>query len=140
MAGQLHRDLALAIFGGLERKSAGRQSIFQAHSHHTAVCPITNPPDVLEVGLQQVPSRRDFRGIGGADVRRSKSQLDCLRRRAKSRKAHGTFPGVQVLQLHHIDGAVVHVLAHVGVGRNAGNLDAASSGAHNIRIFRSVRC
>nr|DAZ63694.1 MAG TPA: hypothetical protein [Caudoviricetes sp.] len=139
MAGQLHGNLPLAIFRGLERKSAGRQGIFQAHSHHTAVRPVSYPPDILEIGLQQIPAWSNFCGIGGTNVRRAKRQLNRGRGDPKGCERHLAVPPVQMFQFLRVVGAVVHVLAQVGVGGNAGNLDAASGGAHNVCVLRDHR-
>src|SRR5699024_3369866 len=88
VAGQLHGNLPLAIFRGLKRESAGGKSIFQAHSDHASVRTVTNPPNVLEIGLQQIPAGSNFGGIGRTDVRRTKRQLNSGRGGPKGCERH----------------------------------------------------
>ena len=76
MSGQADRNLALSVFGRLNGKPIGRQSVFQLNGNNAAVSSVANPPNVRKVGLLQVSARDDLAGVGGINVRRTQRQFD----------------------------------------------------------------
>nr|DAP69623.1 MAG TPA: hypothetical protein [Caudoviricetes sp.] len=136
MAGQFHGDLALAVFRRLKRETARRKRIFELDCDDTAIRAVADPPNIGKVRLFKVVSWGNFAGRHSVDVCRAERHLDVCRRRAKRRKAHFALPPIKVLQLFHIVGAVVHVVAHVRVGRDARRVDSTSCRADDCAVIR----
>nr|DAD84721.1 MAG TPA: hypothetical protein [Siphoviridae sp. ctqED62] len=137
MTGQFHGQLSLAVFGGLQTETAGRKDVFQAHSGHPLFAHIANPPDfVREIGVCKGRFGGDL--IGGYRCR-AKRQFDHLGRHGHGGKAHFAIPTVKGFQLLCVVGNVVHVLPIIGVGSDAGSLNAARGGANDSAVSRGGR-
>nr|DAG60015.1 MAG TPA: hypothetical protein [Caudoviricetes sp.] len=137
VAGQLYRELALAVFGRLQAKTAGGQRIFDLDCHATAVRTVAYPPQVCKVSLLQVAPGGDGVLLARAcvaDVSSTQRKLDGVCAQAQAGKGQLALPAVQMLQLLHVDGAVVHVLTQVAVCGNTSGVDAACGCADDVLV------
>lgn len=107
MAGQLHRNVALAVLGGFKRETASRQRILDLHSHSATVSTVPDPPQVAEIRLFEVSTGRDLGLVTGVNIGGTQSQLDCLRGGAKRREGNLAAPTGELFQLLRVVGAVV---------------------------------
>ena len=138
---ELKRKLPLRTVARLDLETAGGQGVEHVNRDVSAfgvsglVRVVCDKPNIFEILVCKVASRRYLGSVRGVNVGRSDELLCKISIYSNERAGHENFPAIELFQLFNIYRSVINVLSEIGVSRRCSEIHAACCGSQNSSIF-----